>query len=136
MSNFGSALRNKILKMAQAQKSEETKKSNQKHSKRLLHVSDLNHTFDTYLPFNNLHINSDYLLIKETQTLNNKAYEQLAVEPIYSEGDKLRNSTPGKPLNLQISRDQHPFSHHAITIPECHQYIMYQDYKKRTRGYG
>jgi hypothetical protein len=140
LGDFGAALRKKIIAQVSAAKQsvekKEKKKPDQIHSKRLMHVSDLNHTYDQYLPFNNMHINSDYLLIKDTLTVDNRLKQQLAIEPIYCDTDKLRQGKPGKKLQYQVSRDNHPFSRQAGAIPETHQFIMYQEYKKRTRGYG
>ena len=61
----------------------------------LVDVQELAYGYDQYLPFNNMTINKDYLLINESSSLDGRCRIQLKVEPIYP---KLRVSLPGRLL--------------------------------------
>jgi hypothetical protein len=53
------------------------------HSKQLVHVSKLGINYDKYLPFNNLSLNDNYLLVKQNKLSEGRVKEQLAVETVY-----------------------------------------------------
>jgi hypothetical protein len=48
-------------------------------------VSELGYGSDHYLPFDNVVINHDYLLIKDQSTNAGKTTDQLMIEPVYSQ---------------------------------------------------
>lgn len=93
-------------------------------------------TYDQYLPFNNIKLNEDYILIKAKQKLDDKLVTQLAVEPVYDSFDNMRKSMPSRSLKNMVSRDQHPGDHNSVYIPESQQLTMYENFKKNTRGWG
>lgn len=45
------------------------------HSKRLVHVSKLGINYDKYLPFNNLSLNDNYLLVKQSKLSEGRVKE-------------------------------------------------------------
>jgi hypothetical protein len=53
------------------------------HSKQLVHVSKLGINYDKYLPFDNLSLNDNYLLVKQNKLSEGRVKEQLAVETVY-----------------------------------------------------
>lgn len=100
--------------------------------KRLVKVDEIMATYDKYLPFNNIKLNDDYLLID-----GSKVAPQLAVEPVYNHFDLGRMSVPSRTMESQLSRGRHPNDHNSIYIPETQQLVMYDSYKQyRSRGWG
>ena len=101
----------------------------------MVHINELGLNYDKYLPFNNVYLNENYILVKQNKLFEGRAKEQLAVEPLYQTmRDEIRNLSFDS--NKQISRAQHPGSLNANSLLDSEQICLFTNYKTRTRGFG